>query len=225
MIIWTNCLNGIFAKQRLHFSETRRIRPDCNFQVATTSAFPFAQTLHSTQSRCWACWPGSCCLPAWKPWNDAALEIFYVREECSKPDQRGGSTCMAAGTWSCCHASGWPEASCTFLLAPPRTEWSGLREPWPCAWRPCRGSTAWWQSSRWGPCTRGTCCVFQTESRTWWTKCGEKRPKSKELTPQPDSEVLDLQGLLFSDFLHRHNLSSGLLELSQLSKEVPEPGK
>ena len=56
-------------------------------------------------------------------------------------------------------------------------------------------------------------------------KCGEKRPKSKELTPQPDSEVLDLQGLLFSDFLHRHNLSSGLLELSQLSKEVPEPGK
>merc|ERR1719315_120656 len=44
------------------------------------------------------------------------------------------------------------------------------------------------------------------------------------VVPQPDTEVLDDQRLLLSDFLHRHDFSSGLLELPQLPQEIPEPG-
>ena len=42
--------------------------------------------------------------------------------------------------------------------------------------------------------------------------------------PEPDAEVLDLQGLLLLDLLDRDDLAGGLLELPQLPEEVPEPG-
>merc|ERR1719239_2085622 len=42
--------------------------------------------------------------------------------------------------------------------------------------------------------------------------------------PQPNTEVLDLEGLLLPDLFNRDNLSGGLLELPQLSQEVPKPG-
>ena len=41
---------------------------------------------------------------------------------------------------------------------------------------------------------------------------------------EPDTEVLDGQGLLLPDLLHRDDFSGGLLELSKLPQEVPEPG-
>ena len=44
------------------------------------------------------------------------------------------------------------------------------------------------------------------------------------VVPQPDAEVLDLHGLPLLDLLHADNLAGGLLELPQLSQEVPEPG-
>ena len=44
------------------------------------------------------------------------------------------------------------------------------------------------------------------------------------IVTKPDTEVLDLERLLLTDLLHRDNLSSGLLELPQLPKEVPEAG-
>ena len=39
---------------------------------------------------------------------------------------------------------------------------------------------------------------------------------------QPDTEVLDLHGLPLLDLLHGDDLSGRLLELPQLSQEVPE---
>jgi len=39
---------------------------------------------------------------------------------------------------------------------------------------------------------------------------------------QPDSKVLDLQGLPLLDFLHGDDLSGGLLELPELTQKVPE---
>ena len=44
-----------------------------------------------------------------------------------------------------------------------------------------------------------------------------------KISPQPDTKVLDFERLLLPDFLNGDNLSSGLLELPQLSQEVPEP--
>ena len=44
------------------------------------------------------------------------------------------------------------------------------------------------------------------------------------IVTKPDTEVLDLERLLLTNLLHRDNLSSGLLELPQLPKEVPETG-
>ena len=44
------------------------------------------------------------------------------------------------------------------------------------------------------------------------------------VVPQPDAEVLDLHRLPLLDLLHADNLAGGLLELPQLSQEVPEPG-
>merc|ERR1719347_1708934 len=41
---------------------------------------------------------------------------------------------------------------------------------------------------------------------------------------QPDAEVLDLHRLPLLDLLHADDLAGGLLELPQLSQEVPEPG-
>lgn len=41
---------------------------------------------------------------------------------------------------------------------------------------------------------------------------------------QPDAKVLDLEGRLLGDLLEGHDLASGLLELVQLTQEVPEPG-
>ena len=41
---------------------------------------------------------------------------------------------------------------------------------------------------------------------------------------QPDAEVLDLHRLPLLDLLHADDLASSLLELPQLSQEVPEPG-
>ena len=41
---------------------------------------------------------------------------------------------------------------------------------------------------------------------------------------QPDAEVLHLQWLPLLDLLHGDDLSGGLLELPQLSQEVPESG-
>jgi len=41
---------------------------------------------------------------------------------------------------------------------------------------------------------------------------------------QPDPEVLDLEGVLLLDLLDGDDLSGGLLELTQLTQEVPEPG-
>ena len=38
---------------------------------------------------------------------------------------------------------------------------------------------------------------------------------------KPDTEVLDLKRLLLTDLLNRDDLTSGLLELPQLPKEVP----
>ena len=40
---------------------------------------------------------------------------------------------------------------------------------------------------------------------------------------QPDPEVLDLEGVLLLDLLDGDDLSGGLLELTQLTQEVPEP--
>ena len=42
--------------------------------------------------------------------------------------------------------------------------------------------------------------------------------------PEPDAEILDLEGLLLLDLLDRDDLAGGLLELPQLPEEVPEPG-
>ena len=42
--------------------------------------------------------------------------------------------------------------------------------------------------------------------------------------PEPDAEVLDLQGLLLVDGLDGDDLSGGLLELPELAEEVPEAG-
>lgn len=46
---------------------------------------------------------------------------------------------------------------------------------------------------------------------------------SPGVVTQPDTEVLDGQRLLLPDLLHGDDLSGGLLELPQLSQEVPEP--
>ena len=40
---------------------------------------------------------------------------------------------------------------------------------------------------------------------------------------KPDSKVLDLQGVLLPDLLNGDNLSGGLLELTELTQEVPKP--
>ena len=40
---------------------------------------------------------------------------------------------------------------------------------------------------------------------------------------QPDAKVLDFQGLLLHDFFNTDNLAGGLLELPQLTQEVPKP--
>ena len=44
-----------------------------------------------------------------------------------------------------------------------------------------------------------------------------------KISPQPDTKVLDFERLLLPDFLNGDNLSSGLLELPQLSQEIPKP--
>ena len=41
----------------------------------------------------------------------------------------------------------------------------------------------------------------------------------------PDTEVLDDKRVLLLDLLDRDDLSGGLLELTQLTQEVPEPKK
>ncbi len=43
------------------------------------------------------------------------------------------------------------------------------------------------------------------------------------VVPQPDAEVLDLQGLLLLDLLDADDLSGSLLELTELTQKVPEP--
>ena len=40
---------------------------------------------------------------------------------------------------------------------------------------------------------------------------------------QPDSKVLDLEGVLLLDLLDRDDLAGSLLELPQLPQEVPKP--
>ena len=40
---------------------------------------------------------------------------------------------------------------------------------------------------------------------------------------EPDSEVLDLQRVLLPDLLDGDDLSSGLLELTELTEEIPKP--
>lgn len=40
----------------------------------------------------------------------------------------------------------------------------------------------------------------------------------------PDTEVLDLQGVLLVDLVERDNLAVGLLDLLELGQEVPEAG-
>ena len=45
-----------------------------------------------------------------------------------------------------------------------------------------------------------------------------------KISPQPDTKVLDFERLLLSDLLNGDDLSSGLLELPQLSQKVPKPG-
>lgn len=40
---------------------------------------------------------------------------------------------------------------------------------------------------------------------------------------EPDSEVLDLQRVLFPDLLDGDDLSSSLLELTELTEEIPKP--
>ena len=42
---------------------------------------------------------------------------------------------------------------------------------------------------------------------------------------KPNTKVLDLQGLVFSDFFDTDDLTSGLLELPQLTQEIPKPKK
>lgn len=44
------------------------------------------------------------------------------------------------------------------------------------------------------------------------------------IVTQPDSEVLDLQRRLLGDLLEGHDLAGRLLELVQLTQEVPETG-
>ena len=39
---------------------------------------------------------------------------------------------------------------------------------------------------------------------------------------EPDAKVLNLKGLLLNNLLNTDNLASGLLELAELTKEVPE---
>ena len=40
---------------------------------------------------------------------------------------------------------------------------------------------------------------------------------------KPDAEVLDFEWLAFNDGLNADNLSGGLLELTELTEEIPEP--
>ena len=42
--------------------------------------------------------------------------------------------------------------------------------------------------------------------------------------PEPDAEVLDLEGLPLLDLLDGDDLAGRLLELPELTEEVPEPG-
>ena len=42
------------------------------------------------------------------------------------------------------------------------------------------------------------------------------------IVSEPDAEVLDLERVLLLDLLHRHDLAGSLLELTQLTQEVPE---
>ena len=42
------------------------------------------------------------------------------------------------------------------------------------------------------------------------------------IVSEPDAKVLNLKGLLLNNLLNTDNLASGLLELAELTKEVPE---
>merc|ERR1712076_332949 len=42
------------------------------------------------------------------------------------------------------------------------------------------------------------------------------------VVPEPNSEILDLEGLSLLDFFHADNLASGLLELAKLTQKVPK---
>jgi len=45
------------------------------------------------------------------------------------------------------------------------------------------------------------------------------------IVSEPDTEVLDLEGLPLGDLLNTDDLSGGLLELAELTEEVPEAGR
>lgn len=44
------------------------------------------------------------------------------------------------------------------------------------------------------------------------------------VVPEPNSKILDLEGLSLLDFFHADNLASGLLELAKLTQKVPKSG-
>jgi hypothetical protein len=51
-----------------------------------------------------------------------------------------------------------------------------------------------------------------------------KQPLLPRVVSEPDAEVLDLEGLALGNLLHADDLSGRLLELTQLTQEVPESG-